>query len=203
MTDPTAFGYANWRFSWGDHICAFFDDHAQQMETMVPFLAQGLRAKQRCVWVAPPASCDHLRKWLAAIGADLPTLEASGQLVVLSDVAFYLQDGVFEPERTIALGLTLLADGQRQGYSTMRITSDISWSHAYRLDPEVWEQYELQVTAGTERQPLVAICQYDRRQISGGIIVAALRTHRLVLMDGQLYENPFYRPAPGAVVQLT
>jgi len=203
VTDPTAFGYADWRFSWGDHICAFFDDHEQQLEVMLPFLAQGLRARQRCVWIAPRVSCDHLREWLAGIGADLPTLEASGQLLLLSDVEFYLRNGVFEPARTLALARTLLADGQRQGYDTMRITSDISWSHAHRLDPEIWEQYEIQVSAGLVGQPVVAVCQYDRRQVSGGIIVAALRTHKLVLLDGQLHENPFYNPTLETAVRLT
>ena len=50
---PNTFGYSDLRFNWGDHICAFFDDHLQQMEVMVPYIATGLQAKQRCVWPGP------------------------------------------------------------------------------------------------------------------------------------------------------
>ena len=194
MIDPTAFGYANWRFAWGDHICAFFDDPIQQMEVMLPFLAHGLRAHQRCVWVGPATSCDRFRQHLRRLGGDLPTLEASGQLVLISDVDFYLQDGLFEPTRSLQLLRTLLADGIAQGYGTMRLATDIPWTYERRLDPEVWEMYEVQLNQEQLGLPLVSVCQYDRRQVTGGILVAALRTHRLVIMDQALHENPFYSP---------
>jgi hypothetical protein len=203
MTDPTAFGYANWRFSWGDHICGFFDDPEQQLEVMVPFLAQGLRAKQRCVWVGPPASCERFRNHLGRIGGDLPTLEASGQLVIISEVEFYLEEGMFEPTRSLQLMRTLLADGIAQGYDTMRLVTDIPWTHERRLDPETWEAYEVRLNEEQAGLPVVSVCQYDRRQVTGGIIVAALRTHRFVIMDGELHANPFYVPPAGAPVQVT
>src|SRR5574340_724745 len=110
VTDPTAFGYGDFNFSWGDHICAIFDNHAQQMEVMLPFMANGLRAKQRCVWVGTESSCTSLRKALTAIGGDLPTLEASGQLVILPITDYYLQDGLFVPTRSMGLLQTLLRD---------------------------------------------------------------------------------------------
>jgi len=203
MTDPTAFGYDNWRFSWGDHICGFFDHPEQQLEVMVPFLAQGLRAGQRCVWVGPAASCERFRDCLGRIGGDLPTLEASGQLVTISEVEFYLQDGMFEPTRSLQLMRTLLADGVAQGYETMRLTTDIPWTHERRLDPEVWEEYEVRLNQEQAGLPIVSVCQYDRRQVTGGIIVAALRTHRYVILDGELHVNPFYVPPTGRPARVT
>lgn len=126
MAAPTAFGFGELSFEWADHICAVFQDHVQQMAVTVPFIAQGLRAGQLCVWVPPPDSSRAFREALARAGADLPTLDVSSQLVILPDVEFYLQGGILDPDRTIELGLTLLEDGQRSGYSAMRITSDVS-----------------------------------------------------------------------------
>ncbi len=71
-----------------------------------------------------------------------PTLEVSGQLVLLSEVEFYLSEGVFEPTRTLELGRRLLVDGQAQGYETMRIATDLPWDQPTALDPELWEIYE-------------------------------------------------------------
>ena len=202
MVDPTDFGYGNFKFSWGDHICAIFDSHAQQMEVMGAFISTGIRAEQRCVWVAPRDSGDALRDSLACIGGDLPTLEASSQLLIISEVDFYLHGGVFEPERTLRLLSTLLEDNQREGYSTMRIGNDISWLKEGRIDAKVWEAFESRLTREIVGLPLVMVCQYDRRQVSGSLIVAALRTHPAVILGDTFSENPFYVPAsaqpPGA-----
>jgi hypothetical protein len=202
MSDPTAFGYGSFRFSWGDHICAIFDDHAQQMEVMVPFFAHGLHAGQRCVWVGPELSCTALRKGLAAVGADLPTLEASGQLIILRDVDYYLKDGLFEPVRTMELLQTLARDGKEQGYETMRVTGDVSWLVQERVDAEIWALWEAALNEAVAGQPMVVVCQYDRRQISGDMVVTALQTHPFVILGGAVHANPFYEPAPGALAEL-
>jgi len=196
MADPTAFGLGQFRFGWGDHVCAIFEDPEQQKEIMGQFVAHGLQSVQRCVWVGPTASARRLRGALAELGADLPTLEASNQLVIVSEVDFYLQDGLFEPERTLDLMHLMLDDGRRQGYASMRMATDLSWLRRGRLDLDTWESYEMRLTEEIRGLPVVLVCQYDRRQASGSLIVTALRTHPVVILGDVVHENPFY--APGA-----
>jgi len=196
VLEPTAFGYRNFRFSWGDHICAIFDDRAQQMEIMGAFIGAGLRAVQRCVWVAPQASSDALREALADIGGDLATLESSSQLLIISEVEFYLHEGIFEPSRTMDLLGTLLEDNQREGYRTMRVASDVSWLRADSPKPDLWERFEARLTREIADLPLVMVCQYDRQQVSGSLLVAALRTHPIVILGDTFRENPFYLSEP-------
>ncbi len=187
----TAFGFGGYRFSWGDHICAIFDDPQQQMELMSRFVAEGLRAVQLCVWVSPPGSAGRFRAALARIGGDLPSLEAASQLVVLADADFYLEGGVFQPARTMALLRTLLEQGRRDGYTTMRMATDVSCLRDERMDPTRWERFEADLTHEVSRLPAVLVCQYDRAQIPGSAVVAAFRTHPLVILGDRLYENPF------------
>ncbi len=192
-----AFGYGDLSFEWGDHICAVFQNHDQQMAVMVPFIAEGLRAGDLCVWISPPSSSQAFRQALVQAGADLPTLEASGQLIILPEIDFYLLDGIFEPERTIELGLILLQNGKKNGYATMRITSDLSWLKGGAVDGERWESYERQVTQHIGQAPLVAVCQYDRRQLSGNLLLTALYTHPLVILGETFLANPFFTPPGG------
>ena len=198
MLDPTDFGYGYFHFHWGDHICAIFDDYLQQREVMLPFIANGLRAAQRCAWIGPEASCNMLRQSLTEFGGDLPTLEASGQLVIISDVDYYLQDDLFDPSRTLELMHALLADGRRQGYDTMRLTADVSWLKTGRSDAELWEDYEVRMNDALADLPVVVVCQYAHRQVSGSLVVTALRTHPLVILGENLHENPFYAPMQSA-----
>jgi len=192
MLSETYFGYGQFGFSWGDHICAIFDSPRQQMEIMVPFIAAGLRSSQRCTWIAPPAAANDFRKSLTDLGADLPTLEGSGQLVMISDVDFYLHEGLFEPSRTMDLVVVLLDDGRTHGYDAMRVAADVSWLRNTPVDPDLWESYESQVTQQVRGLPLVQVCQYHRRQVSADMIVTALRTHPIVILGDAIHRNPFY-----------
>jgi len=199
--DPNEFGYAGFHFSWGDHICGIFDDRSQQMEVMGAFIATGISAGQRCVWVGPRESGDALRSHLARIGGDLPTLEASSQLLIISKVDFYLHEGVFDPERCLELLGTLLEDSRRGGYSTMRIVCDASWLQRDRIVPELWESFQSRLTQGIARLPVVMVCQAERRQFSSSLIVAALRTHPIVILGDVVRQNPFYMSGSAASVE--
>jgi hypothetical protein len=193
--DATAFGHDDFHFSWGDHICAIFDDPDQQMTVMLPFIVQGLRAAQRCVWVAPPAGAARFRQALAGIGGDLPTLEASGQLIIIPDVEFYLQDGLFVPARTLDLGRALLEDGRREGWHAMRITGEASFLRDRPVDVDLWESYERQVTHCIAGAPLVAVCQYPRCGLPGSLIGSALRTHPILVLGESIHQSPFFEAA--------
>jgi hypothetical protein len=43
--------------------------------------------------------------------------------------------------------------------------------------------------------PLCLVCAYDRRQVSGAIVVAAIRTHPAMIVGTNFRANPFYEPA--------
>lgn len=192
MLAPTAFGFCDINFSWGDHICAIFENHDQQMSVMLPFITHGLRAEQLCVWISPPPAADAFRRALSQAGGDLPTLEASGQLVLISDLDFYLRDGLFLPDRTLDLILTLMEDGQRRGYSSMRVTCDHSWLAGGPVNVDLWEKYEHQVTECLAKVPVVGICQYDQRRCPGDFMLAALHTHPMVILGETISRNPFF-----------
>jgi hypothetical protein len=194
MAEPTTFGYGDWRFSWGDHICGIFDDHDQQMEVMGPYVATGIMAEQRCIWVAPQASANALSAYLTSADIDVPTLAASAQLVLVSDVDFYLRDGLFSPEHTRELATMLLQDGRRRGYPTMRMATDVSWLQTGAVGHQEWERLEAAVTYEIADKPIVTVCQYDRRQLSGSLIVTALRTHPAVILGTTIRDNPFFVP---------
>jgi len=191
---PTEFGYGSFQFNWRDHICAIFETPSQQMEVMGSFVSAGIRAEQRCVWIGPERSAAAIRKALQDLGGDLPTLEASSQLLIISEIEFYLRDGVFDPDRTTDLLHALLQDNQREGYYSMRIANDVSWLREDRIDALAWEEFERRLTHEISSLPVVLVCQYDRRQISGDMLVVALQTHQTVFLDDRFRQNPFYAP---------
>ncbi|MBN1459701.1 MAG: MEDS domain-containing protein [Armatimonadetes bacterium] len=192
MVDPMAFGYGDLQFEWGDHICTIFENREQQMSVMVPFMAQGIAAEQRCIWVSQPSSADLFRRRLADAGADVATLEASDQLLILPATDYYLTDGIFDADRTLELALTVYEDSIRAGYAGIRATGDVSWLSERPVELEAWERYESEFGSTMAGKPGVVVCQYDARRFSGAYIVAALHTHPIVILGETVCRNPFF-----------
>ena len=192
MADATAFGYGDLHFTWGDHICTIFENRGQQMSVMVPFMVQGIQEGQRCVWASPEPAAAAFREELMKAGADLPTLEASGQLIIIPAVDYYLHDGVFEPEKTLELAELLYEDSVRSGYTGIRATGDVSWLEGDPVDLELWEGYERTFTERLRGKRVVTVCQYDQRRFSGAYVVAALHTHPIVILGETVCRNPFF-----------
>jgi hypothetical protein len=191
----TAFGYGDFEFSWGDHICAVFESRVQQMEVMGAFISAGIRAEQRCVWVAPDISARALREYLAGAGGDVTTLEASSQLLIISDIDFYLEGDLFNPARGLDLLRAILADNEREGYMGTRIAAEASWLGEDRVDPDRWEEYEAGISSAVADLPVVTVCQYTSRQLTGPMILTAFRTHPTLILGNSVRENPLFEPA--------
>jgi hypothetical protein len=187
-----AFGHSDLRFEWGDHICTIFETREQQMSVMVPFMAQGLAAEQRCIWVSQSTSADLFRRRLAEAGADVATLEASDQLVIVPCTDYYLKDGIFDVERTLELAVRLFEDSVRAGYASVRATGDVSWLLEHPAELATWERYESEIGARLSGKPAVVVCQYDARRFSGAYVVAALHTHPIVILGETVCRNPFF-----------
>jgi hypothetical protein len=51
------------------------------------------------------------------------------------------------------------------------------------------------MTEAVATMPICIVCTYDRRQVSGSIVVAAMRTHPAVILGTTFRANPFYEPA--------
>ena len=138
----------------------------------------------------PKAS--QLQRHFRDYPAELP---GPGTFDSLHELDFYLQGGVFEPDRTLDLLATLAKDNEREGYRTMRLATDVSGLTAERVDVSLWEDFEGRLTQEVAGLPLVMVCQYDHRQVSGHMIVTAMRTHPSVILGDTFRRNPFYVPA--------
>src|SRR5262245_7026526 len=65
----------------GEHICLIYrDDQVEKLGALLPFISQGLRAGEQCIYSADDQTVDELRDSLKHYGIDTPAHEASGAL---------------------------------------------------------------------------------------------------------------------------
>jgi hypothetical protein len=65
----------------GEHLCLIYErDPSEQLGALMPFISQGLRNGEQCVYIADDQTVDELREALEAYGVDVAAEEATGAL---------------------------------------------------------------------------------------------------------------------------
>jgi hypothetical protein len=189
----TAVATPGLRLSNGDHVCVFCRG-GERDELLLPFLADGLAAGDRCLAVVDTSEPEEVLEALGAGGADARPAE---QLTVLASRDVYLTDRGFDMEGMLdfyGAELRGVAEG-RSGYDCVRTAGEMSW--ALRDIPGVedlltYEARVNQVLAANPEAAAISLCLYDVERFDAELIVGVLRTHPKAVMGGTVIDNPFY-----------
>lgn len=192
MTADTRRELLGLQLSPGDHICGFYRKPSERDDILIPFLAEGLRAGDKCTCVVD--SCDPgdvLGKLSEQL--ELEPYMSVSQLEVLDSESTYLADGGFLPDRMLQFWeakARQVTRGSAAGFT--RNIGDMSWAHRNR--PGVGELigYESELNRIMSRFPQVNLCLYDLTRCSGELIMDVLKTHPKALLGGMVIENPYY-----------
>ena len=171
------------RLDRGDHVCAFYRGRGERDELLVPYLADGLEAGQRCLAIVDSGAPEEL---VAAVGA------ADG-LAVHSSGEVYLPGGAFDMDNMLDFYAAALDDMVEQG-GCIRTAGEMSWASNDVPGAADLLTYEARVNQVLAARPSAAIsmCLYDVERFDGEVIVGVLRTHPKAVLAGQVLDNPFY-----------
>jgi hypothetical protein len=176
----------------GQHICGFYRKAAERDDILIPFLADGLQAGDKCTCVVD--SCtpgDVLAKLAEQLEVD--AYLSVSQLEVLDSEGTYLAGERFLPERMLQFWeAKARASPCAQGAGFARNIGDMSWAHRKR--PGVGELigYESELNRIMSNFPQVNLCLYDLTRCSGDLIMDVLKTHPKALLGGMVIDNPYY-----------
>jgi hypothetical protein len=197
MTGPGAVTIMNRPVPIGTHICAFYSGPAGRDELVMPFLAEGIRAGQKCVCVLESLAPAEV---LARLGreVDLGRSVETGQLELATPADAYLRAGPFSIDDMLSYWERVVAEARgTDGTGLLRAAGEMPSA----LDdpdgrPEFF-RYEARITTFVAGLPAVLICLYDLQRFGAEVLVDSLRTHPMVVVDGGVHDNPYYIE-PGA-----
>lgn len=111
---------------WGTHLCQFYRSPEELLELVLPFLRQGLKDHERCVWVvAPPMRAKRAR---AALEAGIPELERHpDQICVYPYPDFYLDASgkLMSLEKVMRAWVQAEERALDEGYAGLRVAGDM------------------------------------------------------------------------------
>ena len=192
MTGSVPLGVLDISVPSGTHICTFYSGPAERDEIVMPFLAEGIRSGQKCLCILESLGPADV---LARLGnqIDLGRSVETGQLELATPADAYLRSGRFSTD-------DMLTYWQNAATATLS-SGDFSLTRATGEMPSVLDQpagraeffrYEARLTEFIASFPQVILCLYDLQRFGAEVLMDALRTHPMVVVDGMVHDNPYY-----------
>ena len=169
----------------GDHAALFYADREEQLACVIPFIAEGLRNHEKCLYVANDNGVETILMRLAEAGIDVESALASGALAVVTKEDSYLRHGTFEPSQMTAELVDKTETATGEGFRGFRITGETTWALDLPSALTRLIEYEERI----HDQPMgrfIGLCQYDETRFSKQIIDEMVRLHPVVIRRGKL-----------------
>jgi hypothetical protein len=175
------------------HLCAFFHSEEEELRTLLPFIADGLAAGEKVVYLVDVNNIEEHRRRLRVRGVDIEELEQTGQLEVIGWPPSAGERGAFGDQ---APGMVdhLLSTARNQGYRRTRVVGDMDWASENQIRDVDLTALEARLDIVYSRHNAWVICAYDLSRFSGVVVLDVMRTHPAVLIGGVVQHNPFYMP---------
>lgn len=174
----------------GAHIAVLYRGPDGRDEVLIPYLA-GAREHDEGALCVTHVDPDEFAGLVAAAAG------APGSVEVLRTADSYLRGGVFSgPSMSGWLAQVGQAAPRGSDGRRLRIAGDLSWIEA--LGEEGFDElieYETSLNSIAPACRHTLACFYDLALLDADQIVALLRAHPQVVIDGTLWDSPFYLDA--------
>lgn len=155
-------------------------------EAVFPFLAEGLAAGEKCVYLTALHTPKMIASLLAQeVGADIDTAQEQERFSVADASQNYMPQGWFDPDGAIRRYSQAAKKALDQGYSGLRVVGDMAWAC---YEPSCWGrlmEYEQRVNAELfDLFPIKAICFYDGALFAKDFLATMERIHHRNLGEG-------------------
>jgi hypothetical protein len=192
MTEPVSLGILGLKVPSGTHVCTFFRGPAGRDEIVMPFLAEGIRARDKCICILDSLVPSDILSRLA-LQVDVGSSVETGQLELATPDEAYLRSGRFSTEDMLDYWGESVAATQSSGdFSLTRATGEMPSVLDNPAGRAEFFRYEAKLNDVIPNTPQVILCLYDLESSGAEVLMDTLRTHPMVVVDGMVHENPYY-----------
>jgi signal transduction histidine kinase len=167
---------------WGAHVCQFYRNRDDLVESLVPFFKAGLDHNESCLWVtAEPFRAADAHDALKAAVPDLDRRIKRGQIQILNHEEWYTKNSEATDVDSIINGWLERTDkALASGFNGLRLTGNLYW-----LKKDDWHdfvQYEQKVNETFRHHRIVALCSYCLSQCGNEEVFDVVRNHDFALL---------------------
>ncbi|MGE5613522.1 MAG: MEDS domain-containing protein [Bacillota bacterium] len=166
---------------WGTHIAQLYDSPLECCKVVMPFIQQGLRNNEFCVWIYnKDENYEEIKSVIRKHFKDLNKYIDSGCLRLIPHTEWYFKDYKFQEIRVNKQWKELIKYALDCGFDGLRAVANTSWvSGRYSRS---FSHYERKVNSIMSELPFIAICQYDANKVDTFEIAEILKNHSYVIV---------------------
>jgi hypothetical protein len=185
-------GFAEAELPMGTHICQIYSDEKERDESLLRFLAAGLRDNERGACFSNDFDAMQIEDFCRHEGLNIEDIRTRQSLAVSDVSTVYFKDGEFNPENMLALLEAYHDKAETDGFSAARVVGEMTREVNYIKGGQRLLEYESRVSMLLRKKPVTAMCQYDARAFDGATIMEVLRVHPMMVVSGTVVQNPFF-----------
>ena len=168
-----------------EHLALLYSGHREQFDVMTPFLRSGLERGERCLYLADEVTPTSTLNKLRSEGIEVDNALAAKSLVVESR-----KRGYFDPENMIRFLKEATESAIADGFTALRIGSDMSWILARQGGIERLSDFEAMLNYFFPQFPALGICQYNLQRFKPDTVKEIVLAHPSVIVGGAIRKNP-------------
>ncbi len=176
----------------GDHLCFLYDNDDEHLAVLSSFLQQGLRGKEKVVYIYDRRRPEALMETLAACPEGKALAGGGESPLFLGAESTYLAGGGFDPDVMIAWLAEEARKAVSEGYTALRATGEMSWALGGSPGSERLIEYERKLNAYSCDSQCILLCQYDRRAFDPLTLLGILNAHPRVILGTELLDNYYH-----------
>lgn len=165
---------------YGVHMCHFYEGAEDLAGILVPYFAAGLRAKERCIWIAAdPLPAAQAQAALSKVYPAAEEAMRQGALVIRDFSQWYVEAGSLKGKDVVELWLAEERRALAGGSNGLRITGNVTF-----LTPETWTEfmeYEELVDRTFQGHRIVTLCTYRLSSSSAADVLDVVHRHSCAL----------------------
>ncbi len=155
----------------GDHVCVMIDE-------TLPFIVDGVNRHELCLYMGSDQSVSAARKQLE---------ESPVEFISLRN---FVDENGFNSVKIVDTLKTYAKRAKDSKFSGLRVVQEMGWV-GQTVGNSALHAYELEINRSCRE--MLFICCYNK-QSPADLLLLALRTHPLVIMDNLLCKNFYYLP---------
>lgn len=175
----------------GSHIAHIYNDDKKKSAFLTRFVESGAENNEKTLYITDTDSTKIIRNNLKKLG--IVNGEEHGILIDDTEPIYY-PEGEFSPDDMTEKCIEFSEDALSEGYSGSRIAGEMSWASRILKDSSQLLKYESEINYVFPNLPIIAVCIYDMRKFTCETIMDVLKTHPMILYNGEFIENPYFMP---------
>jgi ABC-type transporter Mla MlaB component len=157
----------------GDHACLLYDDERRRDEVLRVYLGAGVSSGDQVLY-APDGDP-------GAFASDLSSTADARQVRIAPAEETYLPDGVFDPDRMLAMLRDAVRESRACGFRGLRTAGEPPRALTRNGSFRTLVEYERRVNDVVAECEMTGVCLYDTRTADPGELLALVAAHPIVV----------------------